>query len=197
MPTLFCRETNWTSLGMGFGIGVWSRNASGEVWQLITTSASPMASVWTTGELLASNSLPGHLVAAFDGKPELFELRGDGTLWEKAYPISAMFVVSPDEKWRQVGKRLDWQAIWGSGSTGFGLTADGTLWTWGVDPTRDGNWSFAEKFQMMLASIKEMLAHGPGWGRMGYGTPPAIQKTPRPLLRLVDSARPQTSPGVK
>jgi hypothetical protein len=186
-PTLVCRETNWTALGEGFGMWLWARTASGEVWQLTPASADPLAAASATGQLLASNSLPGHLVAAYDGKPELFELRGDGTLWEKPFSISPQFIVAPDEKWRQVGKRSDWQAIWGGGNTAFGLTADGTLWTWGRDPSRDGTRTFSMRLQMLQERIQRMFANGPGRGTTSYGAPPAIQKTPRPLLRLLNA----------
>jgi hypothetical protein len=183
-PILFCRETNWTALGAGFGVGSWARNSSGEVWQLITSAASPTASAAATGDLLASRSVPGHLIAAYDGKPELFELRGDGTLWEKPFTVSPDFIAAADEKWHQFGKRSDWQAIWGNGSTGFGLTADGTLWMWGIDPGRYGTSSFLQKLHLMQVGIRQLWANGPGRWRMGYGPPPAIQETPRPLLRL-------------
>jgi hypothetical protein len=187
-PTLFCRETNWTALSEGFGLSAWGWTASGKVWQLMPDSADPEASAVATCELLASNCLPGHLIAAFLDQPELFELRGDGTLWEKPFSVRPQFVVSPDEKWRQVGKRSDWRAIWGSGSIGFGLTADNILWTWGVDPTRDRTWSVSERLQIIKDGIKQLSIHGARWGGMGYSKPPAIQKTPCPLLRLVDSA---------
>ena len=186
-PTLFCRDTNWTALGAGFGAGAWARNSSGEVWQLTLYAASPTSAASATGELLASNSLPGHLIVAYDGKPELYELRGDGTLWEKPFSVSPMFIVSTDEQWRQVGKRSDWQAIWGSGITGFGLTADGTLWTWGIDPSRNGSWSLAQRLHILQIGITELFASGPARRRMGYGAPPAIQKNPRPLLRVIVS----------
>ena len=167
---------------------LWARTTSGEVWQLTPASADPLAPASAIGQLLASNSLPGHLVAAYVGKPELFELRGNGTLWEKPFSPSPLFTAAPDEKWRQVGKRSDWQAIWSGGNyTAFGLTADGTLWMWGIDPSRDGTWIFSMRLAMLQARIKEMFASGPGRGTANYGTPPAIQKTPRPLLRLLNA----------
>jgi len=187
-PTLVCRETNWTSLSEGFGMWLWARTASGEVWQLTPAFADPLATASAIGQLLASNSLPGHLVAAYVGQPELYELRGNGTLWEKPFSPSPLFTAAPDEKWRQVGKRSDWQAIWSGGNyTAFGLTADGTLWMWGIDPSRDGTWIFSMRLAMLQARIKEMFASGPGRGTANYGTPPAIQKTPRPLLRLLNA----------
>jgi hypothetical protein len=193
MPTLFCRETNWTALGEGFGFWPWARTASGEVWQLTPAFADPLAVASATGQLLASNSLPGHLVAADVGKPELFELRGDGTLWEKPFSIGQQFIVAPDEKWRQVGKRSDWQAIWGGGNTACGLTADGTLWTWGRDPSRDGTWTFSMRLQILQERIQRMFASGPVRGTTGYGPLPAIQKKPRPLLRLLNTTLPTNS----
>ena len=188
-PTLFCRETNWTALGEGFAMWPLAWTASGQVWQLTPASADPLAAASATGQLLASNSLPGHIVAAYVGKPELFELRGDGTLWEKPFSVSLLYTAAPDEKWRQVGKRSDWQAIWGGGNTAFGLTADGTLWTWGMDPSRAGTWTFSMRLQILQERIKGMFASGPGRGTANFGTPPAIQKAPRPLLRLLNAGR--------
>jgi ABC-type transport system involved in cytochrome c biogenesis permease component len=187
-PTQVCRETNWVAITTGSGERPWAWTASGEVRQLNLSVASPQATAAEASELLTSNSAPDRLVAAFVGKPELFELRNDGTLWEKTFSPGPWYSASPDEKWHQAGRRADWQGIWGNGDTAFGLTADGMLWTWGLDPSRDGTWSLSARFRMLGIRIRSLFGNRPGVG--GYGTPMAIQKTPRPLMRLIDSTLP-------
>jgi ABC-type transport system involved in multi-copper enzyme maturation permease subunit len=182
-PTLVCSETNWTGLGSGFGMWPWARNASGEIWQFTPALADPTVSLSAIGQLTASNSAPNQLVSGYVGKPELFEVRGDGTLWEQAFSLPPRFIVAPSEPWRQVGTRSDWQKVWASNNTVFGLTADGTLWTWGLDPSRNGKWTFSMKVRLVEERLKEIFSSS-FRSRAGYGSPMAIQETPRPLLHL-------------
>jgi ABC-type transport system involved in multi-copper enzyme maturation permease subunit len=191
-PTLFCRDSNWTRLTYGIGMWPLARNASGEVWKLALALADPSAPISEIGDLSATDSLTDRIVTAFVGKPELYELRNDGTLWEKPFSISPQFIVSPDEKWRQVGTRSDWVALWGS-HTAFGLTADGTLWTWGLDPSRDTTWTFSMRLQLIQDRIHGVFGNGAGAWTTGHGPAAVIQETPRPLLRLIYSAPPALS----
>src|ERR1039458_1367108 len=129
------------------------------------------------------------VAVAFCGKGLLYEVRSDGTLWKKDHPWLFQPATFSTAKWRQVDKRSDWVSIWGVGGTAFGLTSDGTLWTWGIDPTRPPVMDLSAKLKMVQLRIK------------GYFTPrpiptagprmPAYQSEPRPLMRLQSAAQPQ------
>lgn len=183
LPTQICRETNWA----GFALDYWSRawTRSGELWAPFFAPPNAEASIASTGRLLLSNALPHRVAIAFCGQLEIFQARPDGTLWRKPYPLPSA-VAPPDPQWRRVGKRSDWVALESAGGIAYGLTADGTLWTWGVDPTRQSNPSLATRLKTIQWRVSGWF--GPPQGR--FGNPrllaqfPSFQKEPRPLLRL-------------
>ena len=143
----------------------------------------PDASVAATSQLIATNFVPGHLIGAFCDVPKLYQLRADGTLWEKSYSFGP-WAVTPADKWRQVGKRSDWVELWGVSGTAMGLTADGTLWTWGIDQSREPTHDFSAKLKLFQSRIKGFFGSPPGPGA-GVGASPPYQKEPRPLMRLM------------
>ena len=105
----------------------------GEVWEPFHAAPNPEASAASSFRLVATNAAPGRFAAAWCGGPRIYEVRSDGTLWERTQPLST-YAATPVGEWRRLGKRSDWAALWGTGGTALGLTADGTLWTWGIDP---------------------------------------------------------------
>jgi alpha-tubulin suppressor-like RCC1 family protein len=185
-PTQVCRETNWIGLGLGSGPLAWT--SSGEVWQPITT-ASPdaEASVAVTGELIATNSAPNRLIFAISGTPKLYELRVDGTIWEKEYAL-APWSSKPTDTWHRFGKRSDWVGIWSVSQTALGLTSDGTIWTWGVDLSQGPKPAEGQKLMLLMARIRAAFGGNSLTGFAGTRSSPlrwASQKEPRPLMRMV------------
>jgi hypothetical protein len=119
----------------------------------------------------AAHALAGRL--AFSG-PMMCEVRTDGTLWRREFPSQpGMFSL-----WGRVGSRSDWISIWGGGGTAYGVTADGTLWTWGVDWSHD---TFPSLWTKLISLANRALANS--------GRQIAVQSNyvndPWPLMRLV------------
>ena len=160
------------------------RNRSGEVWEPFHAAPNPEASAASSFRLVVSNAVPGRFAAAWCGEPRIYEVRSDGTLWERTQPLST-YAATPVGEWRRLGKRSDWLALWGTGGTALGLTADGTLWTWGIDPGREQAPDFLSRLK--LARIRLMSVFGPGPRPIPVGAMPAYQEQPRPLMRLVSS----------
>lgn len=182
--TLACNASNWVGFAGGIAMSPLAWNTSGELWQLTPALADPEVSATVIGQVIASNTIAGRFAEGVVGYPAIFEIRPNGTLWEKPFSLAQNYSVSPDDPWTQVGRRSDWQKLWNSNLTVFGLTADGTLWTWGLDPTRTGKWTFSAELQMVGRKIKEVLSSNPGSPPNNFGPPMAIQKAPRPLLHL-------------
>lgn len=183
-PTQICRETNWSSLTPGSGALEWNR--SGEVWHLMEVrppGAEETAA--STGRLICSNSTPDHFASAFCGILKLFQVRSNGTLWESSYP-TGFWPGTSQGAWRQVGKRSDWISIWGSGGTALGLTAEGTVWTWGVDQGKEPVVDFAAKLKRLQVWVMAVFGNPPG--STGFSPTQPYQEKPRPLMRLVPAA---------
>jgi hypothetical protein len=186
-PTRVCRETNWVGFTTGFQ--ALARTRSGELWEPLNSPSNAEAPAAAVCRLVASNAAPDHVAVAFCGKGLLYEVRPDGTLWKKDHPWLFQPPTLSAGKWRQQGNRSDWVSIWGVGGTAFGLTSDGILWTWGIDPTRPPVLDLSAKLKMVQLRIK------------GYFTPrpipttgprmPAYQSEPRPLMRLQSAPQPQ------
>jgi hypothetical protein len=181
-PTQVCLETNWAGLVSGTFPLV--RTHSGELWEPIYGAPNSEASIGAVGRLVVSNAIPGRVATAFCGSPKIFQIRADGALWERGYisGTSKVPLSSSTDLWRRVGKRSDWVSLWGGGGTAFGLTSDGTLWTWGVDPSGHAVPDFMTKIKTIQGTVTGMFGTGPTFrGGIGY----AFQKEPRPVLRLV------------
>jgi hypothetical protein len=69
-------------------------------------------------------------------------------------------------------------AVWGEAGTGFGLTADGTLWTWGADLGQEP----AKTYESRMDLLRERLTGGPRAAASRKSVPATDQ--PRPLLKL-------------
>jgi hypothetical protein len=159
---------------------VWNR--SGELWEPFHGIPNAGVSAASSFRLVASHAVPGRFATAWCGGPELYEVRSDGTLWARTQPLSTE-TATPVGEWRRLGKRWDWIGLWGTTGTAVGLTADGTLWTWGVDPGREPSLDFISRLK--LAQSRLMTLFGPAPRPMAVGPMPAYEKQPRPLIRLV------------
>ena len=179
-PTRVCEDTNWAGLVPGWWPLAWTRN--GDLWEPLYGRPNPDAPAVAVGRLLTTNAAPGRVATAYCGLPKIYEIRADGTLWERNCAMGP-WSNAPTDKWRRVGKRSDWVSLWGSGSLALGLTRDGTLWTWGIDPTGRSSAGFFAKLKVVQAQVRTWLARPTG--RFGVGTMPGYQKEPRPLLRLI------------
>jgi hypothetical protein len=181
-PTMVCRETNWVNFESGFDYDVWARNRLGELRRPLTSRANAEADAASTCALVSSGSLPGHLIGAISSTRKLYELRADGSLWEKSYPFSGSTL--PPGTWHRFGKRSDWVSIWGVGGTAIGLTADGTVWMWGADFSRQPKLSFSARLAMLQIQIKQLVGNSPRRIAAFGPRAPAFETTPRPLMRM-------------
>ena len=179
-PTLVCRETNWVGFTTGFQ--TLARTRSGELWEPLSSLPGPEAPAELACRLVASNAAPDHVAMAYCGAGLLYEVRPNGTLWKKDSPMLIQASTPSPGKWRQVGHRSDWASIWGVGGTAFGLTSDGTLWTWGIDPTRPPVPDLSAKLKLLQTRIAAYFAGKPT--RMQPPRMPAYQSEPRPLMHL-------------
>jgi hypothetical protein len=180
-PTRVCRETNWVGFTTGFQ--ALARTRSGELWQPLSSLPSAEAPAASVCRLVASNAAPDHVAVAFCGKGLLYEVRPDGTLWKKDHPWLFQPATSSADKWLRVGRRSDWVSIWGVGGTAFGLTSDGTLWTWGIDPSRPPVLDLSAKLDLIQIRLRTYFAGRPT--RIQAPRMPAWHGEPRPLMRLV------------
>jgi hypothetical protein len=106
------------------------------------------------------------------------QIRANGTLWvARLHPASSPAPVADD--WRQLGTRSDWVAVWGQEETGFGMTSDGTVRTWGKELDKEP----VKTYESRLDLLRERLTGG--------ATPAASKVSvkysaqPRPLLKLI------------
>jgi trimeric autotransporter adhesin len=184
-PSQVCRETNWAEVNLGMG-GL-MRTRSGELWHGLYAAPAPDASATLVCRLITSNAVPLRVATGLAGAPKLYELRKDGSLWERTQ-LFAYWQTEPAGKWRRIGKRTDWVSIWGANGTTYGLTADGVVWTWGFDPTRPANTSLAYRLAALQARIGNPLRASPapllGWLSAKL-MPYQFTPEPRPLMRIL------------
>ncbi len=187
LPAQLCRETNWAGFSKGMGYSAW--NDSGELWQfspqLLPPVPDPQAHIASYGSIFMTNYRPGRLAFAVGMSTPttrqrvLYQVRDDGSLWEG----NGTYTTQIHSSWRRVGTRSDWLEIWGGAGVGFGLTADGTLWTWGVDWSRKAGVPFSTRLQLLRNQIGRVF--NPSAGFSGIGPTPIFQDEPRPLMRLL------------
>jgi hypothetical protein len=176
-----CLESNWT----GFITSVFVplvQTRSGELWEPFHAAPNPEASAASSFRLVVSKAVPGRFAAAWCGGPKIYELRPNGTLWERAQPLST-YSTTPVGEWRRLGKRSDWTSLWGGGGTAMGLTADGTIWTWGIDLGREPVPDFMSRLKLAQSRLTTMF--GPAPRPILAGATPAYQEKPRPLMHWV------------
>jgi len=185
-PMQMCVESNWDSF-LTCGSLPLVRNRLGEVWEPFLAAPNPEASAASSFRLVATNAAPGRFATAWCGQPRTYEVRSDASLWERTQPLST-FATTPVGEWRRLGKRSDWTALWGTGGTALGLTGDGTIWTWGLDPGGNSPSGFLSRLKLARSRLMSLI--GPGPRPMTVGATPAYQEQPRPLMRLEFSKTP-------
>jgi ABC-type transport system involved in multi-copper enzyme maturation permease subunit len=178
-PTLVCEETNWAALSAD-GL---ARNRAGQLWGLRYAIPNPQAGAEAVCALVSSNG-PFDRVHSMSENSRV-QVRANGTLWSAPLrPGSASAPSAGD--WRQLGTRADWVAAWGQGATGFGLTADGTVWTWGVELGQEPVKTYASRLELLRKRLTGFTQP------TASGISSLSSAQPRPLLKLVGgTANPQ------
>ncbi len=191
LPIQLCEETNWAGLSTGT-FPILARTRSGEMWNPYYGAPDPDAPATSVCRLVASNSAPDHIAFAFMDVPTLYELRSDGTLWERGYPYPmGSWNSTSASQWRQVGSRTDWVSIWGGVGTAIGLTSDGVIWMWGQDPSQEPTMDFSSRVKLLQRQVRSLFG-SPMPGMAGVARSLPCQKEPRPLMRLISAG-----PGAK
>jgi len=180
-PTRVCRDTNWVSFVSGFPPMI--LNKSGELWELLGTPPQPDGLAGAVCRLVATNVSPGRITAGFGNGRMLYQIRSDNTLWARSIPSTGQWG-GAEAPWQQLGKRSDWVAIQAGGPMTFGMTAEGTLWTWGYDPTGPVRPVFS--LALVQARVGELF--GGAAANVGRGLTPKMQLEPRPLVRFATNA---------
>lgn len=179
-PTRVGLGAKWAGFAGSFGNHVQVWNSSGQLWDF---AAFYQASAGAYATVVLPNSASGRAILAFTGVLRIFSVHVDGTLWAKDYSWQSGPIPARGD-WQRVGKRSDWVSLWSGHGTAFGLTADGTLWTWGPDPSEDPMTSFAARLRVAQLGLRSLFApRSPGRWQPGINYP--CQTQPRPLLRLV------------
>jgi len=179
IPTQVCRETNWLALQWdGSGIQGLALDRDGGLWCLFNSQPQPSADAASVCDLFASNCVPGRFAFVYPGG--LCQLHPDGTLWEAKMDFSHPPNYKLLNQWRRLGKRSDWIGLWGGMGTAYGVTADGTVWTWGCAFGQEGITSGASKMHALENQIRRSLGLAVKPYTTGGVTP--IQKEPRPLI---------------
>ena len=171
-PTLVCAETNWTALDANGLV----RNQAGELWDIRMALPNPQASAAAVCSLVSSDGASDrvHSVPLWTQ----VQVRADGTLWTASLRPSPPPALLADE-WRQLGTRADWVAVWGQAGTGFGLTANGTVWTWGVELSQEPVKTYESRLDLLRARLT-----GRTQPAASRNSPPAAAQ-PRPLIKLI------------
>jgi hypothetical protein len=177
-PTRLCAETNWTGLSAD-GL---ASNKAGELWDVKYANPNPASRAAEVCSLVSSDWTADRVHSTPVWTQT--QIRAGGTLWTVHLVPSTPPLALADD-WRQLGARSDWVAAWGEGPTGFGLTADGTVWTWGVELGQEP----VKTYETRLELLRQRLTGGlrPGAGRFPRQTLPRFVAQPRPLLKLVDA----------
>lgn len=182
--TRICRETNWTKFvewSPPFAI-----NRAGEWWSLFYGPPDPEASIATNGRLFSDDVPKGQRVFGIVTIPSLsigvYELHDDGTLWSAPNAWGWPAPVKPAFSWTRFDERSDWIAVWYYGAM-FGLTSDGTLWTWGLDLGKEPSTTFQGRLNQLRVRLGRLF------GTMTRGTVSSssmpVQIKPRPLIKFV------------
>ena len=113
----------------------------------------------------------------------VYEVREDGSLWSNPVSFRTAGTVNPATSWQRFDDRSDWLQAWSNGNTMLGLTADGTVWTWGIDLTAEADSGLKARLARLEAKLNQLFNWTPRWGP-NTGQPP-LQIKPRPLIKFV------------
>lgn len=184
IPVQACREKDWSD----FSPGGFAVTKGGEVWNLygvaLTTRAAEESRTNLFRPLMTSS--PG--ARSWAHTPLcVFEVQTNGSLWRRDVEVkvrgsSTNLPVLSVGKPRQVGWRSDWDSVQGTG-TAIGVTADGTLWAWGNDVSRDPIPEFSAKIKLLENKVLKII--GRPQNNLSYVSDfPTIGK-PRPVLKMI------------
>jgi ABC-type transport system involved in cytochrome c biogenesis permease component len=184
-PTRYSVDTNWT--GLAALSAAFARDAGGVWHTLFQDLPHPATPAATNSRPFLRQAQSDRLVFGIAVRPNLtqavYEVREPGALmlshW--THPTAATGFA---ESWLPFDQRTDWLGVWSNGGTMLGLTADGTLWTWGLDLAAAGRVTLSQ----LKVKLAEMLGRRPPARGMHIDTPP-LQVAPRPLIKFV-SERP-------
>ena len=192
-PVQLCSETDWVGFDHSFGLPL-ARNKAGQLWFLSGLfNATPGAgtSISSIGSLLAFTSAANWPAQSFNSyRPGAtrYEIHTNGALWLS--PIvslaSAQGGTGLIREAQPAGPRADWIAVANARTAVFGLTADGTLWTWGAnlgESPRVETRSRIEVARMRAAAALGMRSANQWTPDRATPTLP-IQEKPRALMKL-------------
>ncbi len=183
-PTLYCRETNWTTLAERQA--TYARDSAGTWRTLLYDLPDPNASVDANTKLFLNQAKTDRLVFGLAVEPVLypavFEARPDGSLMFSPYTFPNASAGSA-ENWQRFDARSDWLQVWSNSGTMLGLTADGTLWTWGFDLTAEADSGLKARHARLEEKLNQLFNWTPRWGP-NTGQPP-LQIKPRPVIKFV------------
>jgi hypothetical protein len=180
-PARLCRDTTWAQLVESTppsGI-----TSSGEAWEMTGQPPAPDGPASVVCRLLATNVSPCQFTTAFSGDRKAYEIR-EGSLWERDCPLGTLNLLTVGS-WQRVGRRSDWVSLHAAGPTVVGLTAEGTLWMWGYDPSQVPRANLAGTLSIIQTRLSAMFSGTPV--AFGPARTPFYQKNPRPILRMAQS----------
>jgi len=182
-PTQFCTDTNWVGFFPGnTGLVV---NRAGEVWMPYVFSANGEADARENCRLVFDHYVPGRFAFAYCGGSRFYQVRNDGTLWRAEDPVwNGAIGNGKSLAWTREGKRTDWTTLWSGGGAAFGLTTDGTLWTWGADLGREPVEIPASRTVAISQQIAGLFSSSRLGTVSGTITRP-FESEPWPLMKLV------------
>ena len=190
-PAQLCQERNWVGMDRSFGL-LLARNNAGELWWLRNLASSlpdATASIGAFGSLLTqvpASSLASQTINPFRYGASRYEVHTNGTLWFSpivASGVGGSPVIRVEER---AGQRSDWVAVASAHNAAFGLTADGTLWTWGLNLGSQPRVETRSRIEVAKQRAESALGMRPsynGWAPTAEPTYPHQEK-PRALMKL-------------
>lgn len=190
-PTQLCAETNWIGFDHAFGFGQ-PRNNAGERWALMGNSGvlpGPNVSIKAVGRLwfyVSASQQPAPPANPFR-MGSLYEIHTNRTLWVSQIEFSSGAPPGVIREAQRADPRTDWLAVANAGRAAFGLTADGTLWTWGSNLGEPPRVQTRNQIQVAKMAIQAALGMGtaPRFSLGSAGATYPIQEKPRALMRLL------------
>ena len=162
---------------------------------------NPAASVTSIGLLVARTAVstaPEQTINLFRGQLTRHEVHTNGTLWASPIEFSAGGPPGFVRAARPAGARTDWRAVAKTPMATFGLTADGTLWTWGLNLGEKPRVETRTRLQAVRMAVESVFVSGARTqgAMMGDMRTYPAQETPRALMRLVPQ-EPESAGGKK
>lgn len=192
-PTQLCAESNWLGFDRSFGL-LLARNNAGALWLLqgLGTSppdaTAPASSIGTLFVQAAASNGTSQSINPFRAGLSRYQAHTNGTLWVSPIVSSGQGgTTGVIREAEQAGTWTNWLAVANLHSVSFGLTADGTLWTWGWNLGAAPRVDTRSRFE--VAKMRAAAALGmrsPSQWTPSSATPAyPIQEKPRPLMKLV------------